>query len=423
MTTKDQLQPVFHRLLLWFGLWSCFVIPSYAQAWNENIATLISQVHLDSLLYDVNALTGEIPVTVAGQIETIDARVITHSDNDLAAEYIKQKLSRLGLETKDHLFNEPSGRNVLGIHKGVRFPDEQYIICAHYDAFSSSPGADDNASGTAAVLEAARVLSQVSTAYTILFALWDEEEIGMEGSKAYARLAVDSNEVIKGVINLDMIGWDGNDDGAFGIHHRSYVADEVVLKDTVEDIIAAYGLDLVPLVPVSPSRNSDHSSFWTYGFEAVLLIEHFGVLYNGVQTDFNPFYHSLYDMIDFFNEDYFYSISKLATATIAHLAEVQPLPSGIEEDTISPVALWFESNYPDPFNEETHIVYSLPAYMHVRLSVFDILGREVGLIVDRPQAAGHHDIIWRPEGLPGGLYIYRLSTEMATLSGSMLKIH
>lgn len=69
-----------------------------------------------------------------------------------------------------------------------------------------APGADDNASGAAVVLEAARLLSSIQTPYTIIFALWDEEEIGLIGSANYARHAVQSGEQILGIVNMDMLG-------------------------------------------------------------------------------------------------------------------------------------------------------------------------------------------------------------------------
>ena len=73
-----------------------------------------------------------------------------------------------------------------------RKPNQQIIICAHFDSKPYSgpaPGADDNGSGTSAVLEAARILSKYKTDYTIIYALWDNEEIGLRGSAYYAQQA------------------------------------------------------------------------------------------------------------------------------------------------------------------------------------------------------------------------------------------
>ena len=86
---------------------------------------------------------------------------------------------------------------------------------------TTAPGADDNASGTAAVIEAARIFSQYDFPFTIIYALWDEEEQGLIGSEYYATQAANAGDSILGVINLDMIGYDGNGDGNADVHNSS----------------------------------------------------------------------------------------------------------------------------------------------------------------------------------------------------------
>ncbi len=80
------------------------------------------------------------------------------------------------------------------------FPDEKYMICAHYDTVADHC-ADDNASGTAIVMEAARILHNYEFPYTIVYALWDQEEIGLIGSSYYAQQAASNNDQILGVLN------------------------------------------------------------------------------------------------------------------------------------------------------------------------------------------------------------------------------
>ena len=86
------------------------------------------------------------------------------------------------------------------------------IVCAHYDSTSTqatthAPGADDNASGTAAVMEMARVLAGYQFDYTIKFIAFSAEEWGLYGSRHYAQAAKQRGEQIVGVVNLDMIGY------------------------------------------------------------------------------------------------------------------------------------------------------------------------------------------------------------------------
>ena len=67
-------------------------------------------------------------------------------------------------------------------------------------------------------------------------------------------------------------------------------------------------------------------------------------------------------------------------------------------------------HYPNPVYDHAVVTYTLPFTSHVRLTVFDLLGREVEVLVDQAQSAGNHRITFVPERLPGGIYFYRLDT-------------
>ena len=159
----------------------------YSQTYNPFIEELINQTNLDSLVSFVRILSGEDSVMIGGTKVVIHHR-ISNVNNDLAADYIKQKLEVYGLDTYDQVYYSSYGRNIYAIQPGILYPDEQYIICAHYDAVDFYC-ADDDASGVAAVLEAARILSNYQLDYTLIYALWDEEEIGLYGSAYYANQA------------------------------------------------------------------------------------------------------------------------------------------------------------------------------------------------------------------------------------------
>ena len=109
-----------------------------------------------------------------------------------------------------------SYKNVVGELRGTQTPQKVYIVGAHYDTYGNDvrPGGDDNASGTAGMLEAARVLSRYSYASTIRFIGFNAEEDWMLGSQDYVNSIVAAgNETIAGMINLDMILrplWDGD---------------------------------------------------------------------------------------------------------------------------------------------------------------------------------------------------------------------
>jgi hypothetical protein len=84
--------------------------------------------------------------------------------------------------------------------------------------------------------------------------------------------------------------------------------------------------------------------------------------------------------------------------------------TGIQEDNepLLPRKLTLSQNYPNPFNPTTTISYSLPASGHVKLTIYDILGRRVAIPFDGAQTAGEHQLVWNASAYPSGLYFARL---------------
>jgi len=276
------------------------------------VQQIINSVNQDSIIHFVKELTGVVPTMINGTSQTILSRHKNQPGNELAENYIRQKLQYYGLATTIQSFSS-TGKNVIGTKTGTEFPNKKFIICAHYDDMPSgpiAPGADDNGSGTAAVIEAARILSQHSFPYTVIFALWDEEEQGLVGSEYYAALAQTNNDSIVGVINMDMIAFDSNNDGNADVH-TSPVANTNELKDKMLEVNLTYGINLdLDVVPAEPY--SDHQSFLDHGYGAILLIED--------DNDFHTQYHTVNDNLSYYNQPYYIKMAKLAIGTMATLS-------------------------------------------------------------------------------------------------------
>jgi hypothetical protein len=280
------------------------------------VQEVINQTNLDSLSQVVRELSGDVPVLINGRTEVIRSRHKDYPGNDLAAEYINAKLTSYGLIVVDQWISE-TARNVYALQNGSRYPDRKYIFGAHYDSMPdsmTSPGADDNASGTAAVLEAARLLSRYTPEYTIMYALWDEEEQGVIGSGYYASNADRTGEDIEGVINVDMIGWDSDNNAEFFINVRD-ISSSALLSDAMVDINAQYGIDLSPRI-VNPGSGSDNLPFWFFGYGAIGVEELYG-------EDWNDYYHDAGDRLSQFNLQYFHNCARLLSGTLASLAGLQ----------------------------------------------------------------------------------------------------
>ncbi len=214
------------------------------------------------------------------------------------------RFTELGLDVE--LLPYATGTNVVGRLEGTDTPEQQILIAAHYDHIPDCPGADDNASGVAGMLETARVLTQRSYPRTALFACWDEEELGLLGAEAYAADAMQAGDQLVFNYNFEMIGFSDPTPGAQtvplgldalfpaqvetlagwgysgdwialivdfeGVEHATYMADHATaigLPNLVLDI--PEGAENQPLL--ADLRRSDHAAFWELGYAAMMITD------------------------------------------------------------------------------------------------------------------------------------------------------
>jgi len=131
------------------------------------------------------------------------------------AEYLYNYLKKydsLNVSYDCYEANNKLWKNVIAIRKGEQNYNKVYIACAHYDSISSkpftfAPGADDNATGVAILLEAASILAKTQCKNTVKFVFFSNEEQGHKGSKHYVEKLKTKRENIKGVINVDTVGF------------------------------------------------------------------------------------------------------------------------------------------------------------------------------------------------------------------------
>jgi hypothetical protein len=290
---------------------------------NDVITTIVGQVSRANLRAYVQSL------------QDFETRYTTTANCELAGQFILSYFQSLGLEARFEPFTFGAGtatRNVVAEIKGVTDPDEIVIIGAHYDSTSSlpevtAPGADDNASGVAAVMEVARILAGHPLDFTVRFIAFSAEEWGLYGSRAHSAAARAESERIIGVVNLDMIAY-----ADAMPEDLDVIVNDVSrwLAERTEQIAAAYtGLAVRRIVDAS-FIYSDHSPFWDQGYSAFCGIEDADVN--------NPFYHTPGDTVGTLNFDFFEDAAKTALAVAADLAQpVQPglpkTPAGLEAES------------------------------------------------------------------------------------------
>lgn len=345
-------------------LFAAILLKTSGIAQNTIVQNILNDVEMDSMTFFVKQLTGEEQVIIGGVPDTIFSRHKDQPGNEKVFQFVKQKFTGYGLQVDSLQFNA-TGKNLLGIKIGTKFPGRKFILGAHYDNIGSivAPGADDNASGSAAVLEAARIFSNYNFPFTIVFALWDEEEQGLIGSTAYASWAALNNDTILGYINMDMLGWDGNNDSLADLHVKP-VASSIQLADIAIEADSIYSIGL-GLHIVNPGTGAtDHAAFWNNGFTAIGINEE----YDG---DFNPFWHTPADSLGQFSLPFYEKCAKLAYATLADCAIDSSITLGISDIiAISKVEL-----FPNPANTHIYIRLPEPHNSNVQMRVIDISGQ------------------------------------------------
>ncbi|MCK0179750.1 M28 family peptidase [Flavobacteriaceae bacterium S0862] len=292
----------------------------------QTVSDLMNLVSQDTLTKVIREFSGEDPTVVNGSTVTILNR--ESANNDVAADYLKERLSMFNnLTINDQAYTVTygsitySGRNIIATQLGKTNPDDIYIICAHYDSVDDYC-VDDNASGTAAVLEIARVLSAQCFDNTIIYALWDEEEDGLVGSRYYANAAGVNGDNILGVLNLDMMAYDGDGDNDFDIDVRN-IAGSLTLKDDMLSALTSSGLNLNANVVNPGSGASDHFWFWSNGFPAIFVGESW---FNGDET---PNYHTANDRFADLDMDYFTDLTKLSLYYMATKGSLQAVDNTV----------------------------------------------------------------------------------------------
>ncbi|MEW5900080.1 MAG: M20/M25/M40 family metallo-hydrolase [Acidobacteriota bacterium] len=283
----------------------------------------------------VNQVSRENIASFVRSLELFETRYASTAQCEAAGDFIFLYFQSLGLNPSFEPFTfrtSISTRNVIAELRGRTEPDEVVIVCAHYDSTSDTPtvlapGADDNASGTAAVMEAARVLAPQAFDFTVRFIAFSGEEGGLNGSRHHSTLSWARGDRIIGVINMDMIAYADampEDLEVFVNQRSAWLAEWLGLSASTYT-----GLPVNKRVDPSVIY-SDHSPFWDRGYAATLLIEDLPLQ--------NPFYHKPTDTSDTLNFEFCGDSAKTAVAVLSGLAQpikpgYPPAPTGLEEET------------------------------------------------------------------------------------------
>lgn len=264
-----------------------------------------------------------------------------------AADYVGERLAALGYEVTEHRFPD-SGRlfrNVIASRRSSGRRDERVIVLAHYDTVAGSPGADDNASGVAVLLETAELLARLHFELTVQFigvsleenVSEDESGTGTRGSRALAAYAREKVWNIVGVVVLESVAYAGEEVRQTlpaGVPMPVPAAGNfiaVVGNQRSQELVEGFAraaaqlggkLPLVPLtVPgngeaLPDTRRSDHAPFWDQGYRAIMVTD---------TTNFrNPHYHRASDTLETLNLEFAAKVCQATAGLVVELARIAP---------------------------------------------------------------------------------------------------
>lgn len=345
-------------------------------------------------------ITEEILSQYIKKLQDFETRyVYTDNIND-CAEYIKSELDQMGYDARiqEFFYNGYYLKNIIARLNGT-IGEETIVLSAHYDSinrkeslkepYAYAPGADDDASGVAAVLASAKVLKQFSFEKNIEFVLFTGEEIGRIGSKHYVKNIKDEEYMD---IQFDMIGY----------NWRYSKVDIVVNNDSIEMAEAGEyvnklcGLEMIVRKVITTEdsyRWSDHVSFWEVGKKAICLIEDENPQNSGKYYEKNTYYETEEDTIEKLNMSLVRKITCIGMCIAMHLAVFNLLDA-----TVKNAKIYGEMTHGNNGTLEFVISHNFHFKSIVRvflddLSIYEDEIKNGTYIINFRYTAGHHEII------------------------------
>lgn len=372
-----------------------------------------TQQELEAMLDEINA--DSLRQTVL-DLQNFGSRfALREGGNIEVAEYIVNRLNGYGIPAVVDSFYE-SGHNWLAGDyaqwfynvKGVLaaenpVDDSIVLIGAHLDAIAltpgysllpTSPGADDNASGVAVMLEIARIYHSHNYVprRDIHFMAYDGEELGLFGGVHDAWVRIDQQDKIAIMLNNDMVSYQPSDDWKLTLHWYDNALD---LVNLAAEICEEY-TDIQPVIPTEEgngnSRASDSYAYYQQGFRPVFAIEYY----------FSTSYHTEHDLVDSNNYAYHAHVTRYNLAMLNEFVG-DKITSSIVEALRETMRV-----YPNPVENAAMVQFTLNQPSKVEVNVVDMAGRRVGQWPVFEGVAGANLVEMDFSQLPAGVYFCQL---------------
>ena len=361
-------------------------------------------------------------------LQDFNTRFALAPDHKDVAVFIQKKLITLGYtNTKldsffldsiqwplnSGIFNSSWQYNVIAQVDGTVDDTKIYILGAHYDniviqgdAYTTVPGADDNASGIAAMLETARVfkLNSIQPAYTIRFVAFSVEEFNLDGSNNYAFKVGSAGEHIALMINNDMIAHNYQPANDWKFTIQKYPNTDWV--ETLTDQIAQNYTQLTPVVATNDIAYSDSYLFNLWGYDAVFYQEY----------NFNTYLHTVSDIIDSLDMNYCAEVTKVSCGMLLSTNLISTSTENISKNEL------LTEFYPNPVRDNLNISITSDKNQWATISVFDINNH---LLLEKQvllSQSGMNNFVFDLKPISRGIYYCMIKTSQSVNCQKIIKL-
>ena len=380
---------------------------------NQELVVYSQEINADSLKNNVE------------ELQNFGSRYAFNPNRVEIANYLKNRLQEYGWDAKldsfymenfqypyhSGIINTGWQYNVVADKKGIYNPDTFFVVGAHYDSYASydtltyfnnSPGADDNASSVAAILEIARMFQKynIQPIKTLRIELYAAEELGLHGSNyAIQQSHYRYNEHIAAMMNLDMIGYNPdtiNSDSVKLVYYDNSQEFTDFCKQTTLNYTS-----LIPNTTTEFQQNSDSWSYYSWGRKAIFLQE----------SQMHPFYHTHNDLSTTLNYNYMKKITQLAFS-IAYLASTtnQYYPISIKEIIFQPqFTLQLNTN---PVKDKIQFTYTSTNSQDTRFQIINQMGK-----IEKEGKLSKHKVFSSQYSIPiphlkQGIYLLKIENQV-----------
>ena len=278
----------------------------------------------------VEAVSGEEMMETVQHLEGFGSRIYNETAIVSVESYIYDRFTSLDLkvEYQDFIVRDHVSRNIVATLQGSSAGSPQYLFGAHYDSATMTmyqysnmddvpaPGADDDASGVAAVLELARVLHDQEVRNSVKFVAFAAEETGLNGSAYFVQHERTIGTEYAGTAIMDMIGYKLGQENRVNVYVDH---EEDPFANATAESISMYGVNLSMSVIVDPTMAySDHYPFWIADYPSMLMIEEINTT-TGVLA--NPYYHTSNDKSEHLSKELMTEVTKALLGAVLVLNE------------------------------------------------------------------------------------------------------